>query len=90
MPHTCVQLEGLRPDAWTLRLLMFAALNAPTEAQFDLLTRVLADSRKVGHAMHKSNFDECVMLLPYIVYCTVCPLVALRGIAPLQIASHYH
>ncbi|GAB4820849.1 hypothetical protein N2152v2_007895 [Parachlorella kessleri] len=42
------QLEGLRPNAWTFRLLMCAALNAPTEAQFELLTQVLADSRQVG------------------------------------------
>ncbi len=40
-----VQLEGLRPDGWTMRLLMFAALNAPVEDQVELLTRVLADSR---------------------------------------------
>ena len=40
------QLEGLlRPDAWTLRLLMFAALNAPPGQQCELLVRVLADAR---------------------------------------------
>ena len=40
-------LRSARPDWWTYRLLMFAALNAePVEQRPDLVLRVLSDSRR--------------------------------------------
>lgn len=54
IPGCCLQLEGVRVDRWTFRLLMFAALNARPGLQFDLLMRVLGEARWVRNdvALH--------------------------------------